>query len=78
MYEDAQGYSYSWSRADDFNYEWSAELVDITESGSSEDTGSGDRLPFGDDGDVADGGEIKGCCKCSTGGVAPIGMALPL
>ena len=78
VYEDAQGYSYSWSRADDFNYEWSAELVDITESGSSEDTGSADRLPFGDDGDVADGGEIKGGCNCSTGGVAPIGMALPL
>jgi MYXO-CTERM domain-containing protein len=74
--EDAQGYSYDWNSADDFDYEWSAQLVDSTTEEDPDDTSEGDDDP----GPVADGdegGEVIGRkgsgCACAASGTGQAG-----
>lgn len=74
VYEDAQGYYYDWTRADDFDYEWSAQIVESeTEDEDEEGTeGTGDGESSGDVAEGDKSGEVIGQkgsgCACSATG----------
>ena len=78
MDDDAQGYSYNWSNADEYGYSWEAELVEEggndgdSEDGGSEDGGSEDGGDEVDEG--SDSGSLLGC-GCSS---ARLGSGLSL
>jgi len=74
--EGAQGYYYDWGSPDDFNYVWSAQIVESTSDGGDDDEGTDD----GDAGPIADGdesGEVIGQkgkgCACASSGSGPVG-----
>jgi MYXO-CTERM domain-containing protein len=68
VYEEAQGNYYNWRNADDFDYTWSAELVEDV-GGGSDDTGSAGEGPSISRGDKASESSAdlgtKGGCACS-------------
>lgn len=81
VYESAQGYYYDWSRADRFDYSWSADIVDEVAGGSEgeneEGEGSNDSPPLPGEavngGTVTSGGKVG--CACSTGSARGLGWA---
>jgi MYXO-CTERM domain-containing protein len=68
VYEEAQGNHYNWRNADDFDYTWTAELVEAA-SGGSDDTGNADEGPSITQSNARESsGELgtKGGCACSS------------
>jgi MYXO-CTERM domain-containing protein len=80
MDEGAQGYYYDWTRADDFDYEWTAQLVDA--AADPEGEADGDDEDPGADFNNGSGqviGKEGSSCACSAGGPADLGwLALVL
>jgi MYXO-CTERM domain-containing protein len=82
MDEAAQGYYYDWTRADDYDYEWTAQLVDAAADPEGEDERDGDDEDPGADFNNGSGrviGKEGSSCACSAGGPADLGwLALVL
>ena len=83
---DAQGYYYDWTSADDYDYNWSAQIVESQTPDDDDDDGNGGSDGDGNAGDVAQGdnsGEVigqkgSGCACSSTTAQAPGWLVLML
>ena len=74
MDEDAQGYNYNWNYADDYSYDWEAELIsgsDDDDDDGEDDGGADGGTDLGGDGADESGEEFSvfGACGCSAGTV---------
>ena len=71
MDEDAQGYNYNWNYADDYSYDWEAELISASsDDDGSEDGGSDNGTELGGDSVEDEDFSVFGSCGCSAGTVA--------
>ena len=68
VYEDAQGYYYNWRNADEFEYTWTAEMVEAGSGGESDDTGTteGSSIPQPNANASSAELETKVGCACSS------------
>ncbi len=75
VFEEAQGYYYNWRNADEFDYTWTAELVEAGSEVESNDTGVDDEAPGVSQGENSGGmsGDLgtKAGCACSSSNSTP-------